>query len=302
MARKITAGEVGGSSVGGLNVTNSTLSAVANTDIVLDPQGTGQVSVDGNVIIEDQGLLKFGDSDNSNYVALRAPATVATDVTWTLPATDGTANQAITTNASGVLSFTTVQPSLTNNTVDSADNYVVFNSANSGAMTAPRASTALLFKPSTGTVSATAAVFSGTVNSLLVEVAYVASMTLALTDRDKVVTMNSASATTITIPTNATVAFPIGSIINLYRIGAGTVQVVPTGGVTLYRLPSLSGSAYMEQFEYVSIRKTATDTWHFTAEIYRELTATGGNTIARVANARYNSFTSGSSNLVVGAP
>jgi hypothetical protein len=110
MARKITAGEVGGSSVGGLNVTNSTLSAVANTDIVLDPQGTGQVSVDGNVIIEDQGLLKFGDSDNSNYVALRAPATVATDVTWTLPATDGTANQAITTNASGVLSFTTVQP------------------------------------------------------------------------------------------------------------------------------------------------------------------------------------------------
>ena len=45
---------------------------------------------------------------DGNYVAFTAPLSIANDVTWTLPATDGTANQVIKTNGSGTLSFTTV--------------------------------------------------------------------------------------------------------------------------------------------------------------------------------------------------
>jgi hypothetical protein len=51
--------------------------------------------------------LRFADSDSSNWVALQAPATVASNVTWTLPATDGTSNQALVTNGSGTLSWAT---------------------------------------------------------------------------------------------------------------------------------------------------------------------------------------------------
>ena len=158
MARKITAGEVGGSSVGGLNVTNSTLSAVANTDIVLDPQGTGQVSVDGNVIIEDQGLLKFGDSDNSNWVAFRSPSTVAANITWSLPAADATtANFSLVSDASSNLSFAKTFVTVTDNTTDAATNYVQFGTTTSGQLGDTRVSTTkLTFRPSTGTLTSTA--------------------------------------------------------------------------------------------------------------------------------------------------
>lgn len=53
------------------------------------------------------------DTDNgSNYVALKAADSIASDVTFTLPAADGTTGQALTTNGSGTLSFSDVSVSL----------------------------------------------------------------------------------------------------------------------------------------------------------------------------------------------
>ena len=67
------------------------------------------VTIDGsnNVTIPGQADLRLADSDSSNYVALQAPATVAANVTLTLPGNDGDANQVLTTDGSGVLSWTT---------------------------------------------------------------------------------------------------------------------------------------------------------------------------------------------------
>lgn len=62
----------------------------------------------GNVTLNAQSDLRFADSDSSNWVAFQAPATVAANVTWTLPATDGTNGQALSTNGSGTLSWTSV--------------------------------------------------------------------------------------------------------------------------------------------------------------------------------------------------
>jgi hypothetical protein len=69
--------------------------------------GSDRVSVDasGNVTINAQGDLRFADSDSSNWVAFQAPGTVATNITWTLPDADGTSGQALTTNGSGTLSW-----------------------------------------------------------------------------------------------------------------------------------------------------------------------------------------------------
>ena len=59
----------------------------------------------GDVTLNAQADLRFADSDSSNWVAFQAPATVASNITWTLPATDGTADQTFATNGSGTLSW-----------------------------------------------------------------------------------------------------------------------------------------------------------------------------------------------------
>lgn len=52
-----------------------------------------------------QGLLKLFDADSSNSISIRAPATLATDLTWTLPNSNGTNGQALTTDGTGTLSW-----------------------------------------------------------------------------------------------------------------------------------------------------------------------------------------------------
>jgi len=61
----------------------------------------------GDVTINAQGDLRLADSDSSHYVALQSPATVTSNVTFTLPGVDGTNGQVLGTNGSGVLSFST---------------------------------------------------------------------------------------------------------------------------------------------------------------------------------------------------
>lgn len=61
----------------------------------------------GDVTLNAQSDLRFADSDSSNWVAFQAPATIASNVTWTLPAADGTNGQLLSTNGSGTLSWQT---------------------------------------------------------------------------------------------------------------------------------------------------------------------------------------------------
>ena len=65
-------------------------------------------TVTGNVTLNAQSDIRFADADSSNYVALQAPATVASNLTLTLPAADGSSGQALTTNGSGTLAFATI--------------------------------------------------------------------------------------------------------------------------------------------------------------------------------------------------
>ena len=71
--------------------------------------GSANLTWDGsNVQIGAQGDLRLADSDSSNYIAIQAPGTVASNVTLTLPDTAGSADQALVTNGSGVLSWSTI--------------------------------------------------------------------------------------------------------------------------------------------------------------------------------------------------
>jgi hypothetical protein len=82
-----------------------------------------------------------------------------------------------------------------------------------------------------------------------------ASATLELADTSRVVAVNAAGATTITVPANATVAFPVGALVGVFNLGAGTATVEGAGGVTV------RNEGDVLQFQEVSLRKRGTDEW-----------------------------------------
>jgi len=83
--------------------------------------------------------------------------------------------------------------------------------------------------------------------------------TLALTDVAKIVTLSNASAITLTVPTNASIAFPIGTQILIYQGGAGAITITPAGGVTIN---SEGGKlTTVDQYAVAGLVKLATDEW-----------------------------------------
>jgi hypothetical protein len=73
----------------------------------------------------------------------------------------------------------------------------------------------------------------GKTNKLITTNRQTASYTLVLSDADKLVEMNVATANDLTIPLNSSVAFPTGTQILLAQYGAGQTTIVPTSGVTV---------------------------------------------------------------------
>jgi hypothetical protein len=112
--------------------------------IYLDGTNPTDIGNDLSTIrLPNRNEVRFGDADNSNYVALRAGATVASNISFTLPTADGTANQVLTTDGSGALSFATISGGAawqtvktTNFTVTAKEGYFVNTSSNSTAITA----------------------------------------------------------------------------------------------------------------------------------------------------------------------
>jgi hypothetical protein len=80
----------------------------------------------------------------------------------------------------------------------------------------------------------------------------------ALTERDNFIEVNKATATTITIPTNATVAYPVGTSIDILQVGAGQVTIAGAAGVTVNATPGLK---LRTQWSSATLFKRATDTW-----------------------------------------
>ncbi len=97
-----------------------------------------------------------------------------------------------------------------------------------------------------------------------------ASYTAALSDADKSVEMNSASATTFTVPPNSAVAFPVGTVIEVARIGAGAVTIAQGAGVVLRNRLEAAGTTnrtIAAQWSAASLRKRATDEWVLVGDI-----------------------------------
>jgi len=86
-----------------------------------------------------------------------------------------------------------------------------------------------------------------------------ASYTLVLSDQSKIIEINNAGANTLTIPTNATEAFPIGTYFLFIQTGAGQTTITPADGTVIINgTPGLKTRA---QWSSATIIKRATNTW-----------------------------------------
>lgn len=173
MARKITGGLVGSSTLlGTVQISpDNALSTATNQNITLSPGGTGIVVSTVDIQLNAQTDLRFADSDSSNWVAFAAPATITSNVIWTLPSADGTADQVLTTNASGTLSWTSKSVTVSDQTTSASTHYPLFTTATTGAITATNVSTTkMTYQPSTGrmTLAGAQAASSNTTGTLVV--------------------------------------------------------------------------------------------------------------------------------------
>lgn len=87
--------------------------------------------------------------------------------------------------------------------------------------------------------------------------------TLVLTDAGRVIEMNNAAANTLTVPTDASVNFPVGTVIDIFQTGAGQTTV-GGAGVTINARPGLKLSG---QWATATLIKRAANTWLLTGSL-----------------------------------
>jgi hypothetical protein len=297
MARKISGGLVGQPSVGAINVApTAVVTAAQDQNITISPIGTAAVVMTNNVQLDAQNDLRFADADSSNWVGFQAPATISSNVTWTLPAVDGTApgagisNQVLSTNGVGTLSWISPNVSLVDQTISSSTHFITLTDSTSDTTisTLNRSSTKLSFQPSTATL-----ISEGPVVHRRPENVQAGTYTLALTDRNIVVTMNNSGAATVTIPTDLVVDFPIGSEVWITRIGSGSVTLAAPG-VTV----NAGGTGNMALGETVQLRKRGANNWFVNQRPY-SVSGSGGST-STIGDISVHQYTSGTSTFVVG--
>jgi hypothetical protein len=110
----------------------------------------------------------------------------------------------------------------------------------------------------------TAAMFNGLV-AFTVDADATADYTAVLDDQYQVlVPMNKATAVAFKIPTNASVAFPVGTAITVLNKGAGlcTISAVTPGTTTVLSGGATAASPTLAQYKTAVCIKTATDVWY----------------------------------------
>lgn len=196
--------------------------------------------------------------------------TTTTNFGWTVPSDtdlvkDGAA--AIRTALGGVdTSFVDLKGGTTGQILSKAsgtDLDYTWVDANPGDITGVTAGTGLSGGGTSGAVTVS---FDYSVGNQSVENAQTGTTyTLVLTDAGKMVTCSNASAITLTVPPNSSVAFPTNTRIDLLQYGAGQVTVAAGSGVTIYsKASALKLSA---QYAGATLWKKSTDTWVLVGDI-----------------------------------
>lgn len=87
------------------------------------------------------------------------------------------------------------------------------------------------------------------------------SYTLALTDNGELLKFTSSSATTVTVPLNSSIAFPIGANIAIVRYGTGTLTIQGAVGVTVNSTAGTSSASITARYAGAQLYKLDTNEW-----------------------------------------
>lgn len=115
----------------------------------------------------------------------------------------------------------------------------------------------------------TAAAFNGLV-AFTINAQTGTTYTTVLADSYQVlITQSNAAANAIKIPTNASVAHPIGTVITILNIGAGscTISAVTSGTTTILSAGGTPAAPIVPQYKSAACIKTGTDAWYVVGAI-----------------------------------
>jgi hypothetical protein len=211
------------------SITSATWNGTAITDTYISSAATWngkQAALNGTGFVKISGTTI--SYDNSTYLTANQSITLSGDVT-----------------GSGTTSISTTLATITQAT---SGNFVKVTLDTKGRVTG-----------NTAVVAADITTLGFAVSTITTN-RQTASYTLVLSDANKLVEMNVATANTLTVPTNASVAFPIGTQILISQYGAGACTVTAASGVTLR-----SESAKLKtngQYSGATLVKIATDEWY----------------------------------------
>jgi hypothetical protein len=124
------------------------------------------------------------------------------------------------------------------------------------------------FPASTGDVLS-AAMYNGLV-TFDVEADKTDDYTLVLTDSyQNLIPMNKATAVALNIPTDATAAIPVGTVITVLNKGVGdvTISAVTSGTTTVLSAGATAASPTLGQYKTAACIKTAADVWYVVGAI-----------------------------------
>ena len=115
----------------------------------------------------------------------------------------------------------------------------------------------------------TAADYNGLV-AFTIDAAQTADYTAVIADTYQVLElMNKATAIAYKIPTNASVAFPIGTVLTILNIGVGTctISAVTPGTTTILSAGAVAAAPTLSQYKSAACIKTGTDAWYIVGSI-----------------------------------
>ena len=124
------------------------------------------------------------------------------------------------------------------------------------------------FPASTGDVLS-AAMYNG-FTSFTIGAAQTADYTAVSADQFQALQiMNKATAIAFKIPTDANVAFPVGTVITVLNIGVGicTISAVTSGTTTVLSAGAVAASPTLAQYKSAACIKTGTDAWYIVGAI-----------------------------------
>lgn len=250
---------------------------------IASPTFTGTVTIPTGASITTPTVYSGANFAGSTSGSTSVVASSAASGTITLPAVTGTV---VTTGDTGTVTSTMIADgtivngdisasagiALSKLATSTAGNIIVYNS--SGVPTSVTETGDVTISDSGVTaISAGVIVNADISSSAAIELtkladistsAQSASYTLVLADKAKIVEMGVGSANNLTVPPNSSVAFPVGSQINILQTGAGQTTVVAGAGVTVNATPGLKLRA---QWSYATLIKRATDTWVLVGDI-----------------------------------